>query len=94
MRINFQKYFPAIVSTINAGNPSWESSWGPSWSPSWLEHCQQACLLCGPIPFDPLCDCQQIFGVRCSPPISSEQPSLSYISIESSTEPESVSEGS
>jgi len=27
-------------------------------------------MLCGPIPFDPLCDCQQIFGVRCSPPIN------------------------
>ncbi|CAG9812217.1 unnamed protein product [Chironomus riparius] len=58
-------------SVANAGTPSWESSWGPSFSPSWLEYCQQACMLCGPVPFDPLCDCELIFGVKCSPLIDS-----------------------
>ena len=86
-------FFKALLAIANAGTPSWESSWGPSFSPSWLEHCQEACMLCGPIPFDPLCDCGQIFGVKCSPPInpslSESESSSSY--IESSTESVSAS---
>jgi len=48
-----------MLSLCNAGGPSVE----------WIEHCRRACMVCGPEPFDPNCDCQAIFGARCLPPL-------------------------
>ena len=58
--------FSAILNFSNAGGPS----------DAWIEHCRIACMVCGPEPYDPNCDCQAIFGAKCLPPLPESPESL------------------